>query len=135
MGYRYEKGEHRHKHAWNHDYPGFSTAQGHLVGKCPNNVSQPVAEALLNQAVAEPDPFVIPGEAAARAPTRLYGVYKGAIYEAVSSGAGSYHAYPWRARRGRPSLPQGMLEKLEKLATKEGYLDEFREWIDQYGTW
>lgn len=134
MPYRYERGEHRHKHCWNNDYAGFVVFQGrHEVGKCPNTINDTLAETLLNQAVAEPDPFAVPGQVQHKWPRRLYAVYRGVIYEAVPTQPGSYHGYPWQARKGRSPLPPEVVEQLREVARRQGCLDDFEEWLDQYG--
>ena len=133
MPYRYERGEHRYKHCWNNDYAGFGQWQGHEVGKCPNTITNAIAETVLNQAVAEPDPFAEPGQAPDPLPKRLYGVYKGVIYEAVQTQPGSYHGYPWQARKGRPPLPPEVVDQLRQMARNQGYAKEFEEWLDENG--
>jgi hypothetical protein len=131
--YKYERGEHRIKHRWRNDYAGFIRQHGHLIGKCPATITEAIAETVLNQAVAEPDPFVIPGRAPALWPKRLYGVYEGVIYEAVPTEPGkSYHGYPWRGREGRGPLPSEVVSRLRELASAEGHLEEFEDWLDQY---
>lgn len=133
MPYKYERGEHRRKHCWNRDYADFVEQHGHLVGKCPNTITDVVAQTVLNQAVAEPDPFFVPGRAADSWPKRLYGVYRGVIYEAVPTQPGkSYHGYPWRGRDGRGPLSSEVVERLRVLARAEGYLDEFESWLDEH---
>ena len=133
MPYRYERGEHRRKHCWNQDRADFVLQNGVLVGKCPKSITDAVAETVLNQAVAEPDPFAVPGRAGNPWPKRLYGVYKGVIYEAVPTQPGkSYHGYPWRGREGRGALPTEVVVQLRALADAEGYLKDFEAWLDQY---
>jgi hypothetical protein len=133
VSYRYERGEHRRKHCWNQDRAVFIQQNGHLVGKCPTSITDSIAETILNQAVAEPDPFVVPGRKPRAWPGRFYGVYKGVIYEAVPTQPGqSYHGYPWRGREGRGPLPAEVVEQLRDLAVAQGCLDEFEDWLDQY---
>lgn len=133
MPYKYERGDHRTKHCWKRDQADFVQQQGHLVGKCPSSITDSVAETILNQAVAEPDPFLVPGRAAASWPKRLYGVHKGVIYEAVPTQPGkSYHGYPWRGRDGRGPLPTLVVERLRAMAEAEGYLKEFKSWLDEH---
>jgi hypothetical protein len=60
--YKYERGEHRRKHCWKRDVADFVDEHGYLVGKCPSSITDAIAEKLLNQAVAEPDPFVVRGQ-------------------------------------------------------------------------
>lgn len=133
MAYQYERGEHRRKHCWNQDRADFAPWHGHLAGKCPKSITDAVAETVLNQAVAEPDPFVVPGRQPNPWPKKLYGVFKGVIYEAVPTQPGkSYHGYPWRAREGRGPLPAEVVDRLRELARAEGHLDAFEEWLDQY---
>jgi hypothetical protein len=132
--YRYERGEHRHKHCWKNDHAGFALWQGrYQVGKCPKTITDVVAETLLNQAVAEPDPFFVPGQVKDKWPRRLYAVYRGVIYEAVPTQPGSYHGYPWQARPGRSPLPPEVIDQLRDMARKQGCADEFEEWLDQHG--
>lgn len=133
MPYRYERGEHRRKHCWNRDYADFLEKDGHLVGKCPKGITDAIAETLLNQAIAEPDPFQIPGRVADLWPKRLYAVHKGVIYEAVPTQPGtSYHGYPWRGREGRSPLPVEVIERLRAMAEAEGYAEQFEHWLDEY---
>ena len=94
MQYKYERGDHRRKHCWTRGYADFIEEHGHLVGKCPSSITDALAERLLNQAVAEPDPFAIRGAPADSWPKRLYAVYRGVIYEAVPTQPGkSYHFF------------------------------------------
>ena len=103
------------------------------MGKCPNSITDDVAQSVLDQAVAEPDPFAVPGRAPDAWPKRLYGVHKGVIYEAVPTQPGrSYHGYPWRGREGRGPLPPEVVDRLRELAAAEGHLDTFENWLDQY---
>lgn len=133
MRYHYERGEHRRKHCWKRDHADFVVLHGHRVGKCPSTITDAVAEAVLNQAVAEPEPFVVPGRQADTWPKRLYGVYKGVIYEAVPTQPGkSYHGYPWRGRDGRGPLPTEVIERLRALAEDEGYFEAFESWLNEH---
>jgi hypothetical protein len=119
--------------AWQ-DRADFVQQHGGLVGKCPKTITDEIAERVLNQAVAEPDPFVVPGRAPDPWPKRLYGVYKGVIYEAVPTQPGkSYHGYPWRSRPGRGPLPAEVIDQLREFAKAEGYFEEFEDWLDQHG--
>jgi len=131
--YRYERGEHRFKHCWKNDYAGFVSPHGVPIGKCPKSITDTIAEIVLNQAVAEPDPFVVPGRPPDPWPKRLYGVYRGVIYEAVPTPPGkSYHGYPWRGRDGRGPLPSEVVDRLRDLARIAGFQAEFEDWLDQY---
>lgn len=133
MHYKYDRGDHRRKHCWNRDSADFVEEQGHLVGKCPSTVTDAVAERLLNQAVAEPDPFAVRGRATAAWPRRLYAVYHGVVYEAVPTQPGtSYHGYPWRGRSGRGPLPTEVIEQLRIQAGAEGFSREFEGWLDEH---
>jgi hypothetical protein len=133
LSYKYERGEHRRKHCWKRDDGGFVQTAGNLVGKCPNSITDEIAEKLLNQAVAEPDPFVLRGRAPDTWPKRLYAVYRGVIYEAAPTQPGkSYHGYPWRGRSGRGPLPSEVIERLRSMAEVEGYLEEFESWLDEH---
>lgn len=134
MPYKYDRGEHRHKHCWNHDKAGFVVWAGHHeVGKCPKSINNEVAEAILNQGVAEPDPFPASGLGPESYPQRLYGVYRGVIYEAVPTQPGSYHGYPWQARNGRSQLPVEIVDRLREMAVRQGCVETFERWLDEYG--
>ena len=59
---------------------------------------------------------------------RLYVVHEGAIYEAQTSDAGrSYHAYPYKGR-----LSNSLLLELEEMATNEGTVQGFRDWVGKH---
>jgi hypothetical protein len=131
--YKYERGEHRRKHCWKQDDADFVDVDGHLVGKCPKTITDDIAEKLLNQAVAEPDPFAVPGRPASLWPKRLYTVHRGVIYEAAPTQPGkSYHGYPWRGRPGRGPLPTEVIDQLRVKAEAEGFLEEFESWLDEH---
>jgi hypothetical protein len=131
--YQYERGEHRRKHCWRNARADFVPQNGVLVGKCPNTITDIIAETILNQAVAEPDPFAIAGQPPSGWPKRLYGVYKGVIYEAVPTQPGkSYHGYPWRGREGRGPLPREVVEQLRDRARTDRCLEDFEAWLDEY---
>jgi hypothetical protein len=131
--YLYERGDHRRKHCWGNDRADFVFQSGVLVGKCPKSITDRIAEQVLNSAVAEPDPFVVPGRVPDTWPKRLYGVYKGVIYEAVPTQPGkSYHGYPWRGREGRGPLPEEVVNTLRELARAENHLEEFERWLSEY---
>lgn len=133
MPYQYDRGEHRRKHCWKRPYADFIPEQGHLVGKCPSTITDAVAQAILDQAVPEPDPFLVPGREVESWPKRLYCVHKGVIYEGVPTEPGkSYHGYPWRGREGRGPLPTPVIERLRVLAQAEGYLEQFENWLDEH---
>jgi hypothetical protein len=131
VAYKYERGEHRKKHCWNNDYADFVERDGHLLGKCPNSITDEIAATLLRSAIAEPEPFAVPGRTPR--PKRLYGVHRGVIYEAVPTQPGkSYHGYPWRGREGRGPLATEVVTQLRAMAAAEGYLDQFESWLDEH---
>lgn len=131
--YHYERGEHRKKHCWKHAHAAIESRDGHLVGKCPNTLTDALAEAILQSAIEEPDPFELPGQSKGH-PKKLYAVYNGVIYEAVPTNPGrSYHGYPWTRREGRTQLPREIVNELRRRANEEGCLEKFEDWFDQYG--
>jgi len=108
-------------------------SHGHLVGKCPRSITDTIAQTVLNQSVAEPDPFIVPGRKPDPIPKRLYGVYRGVIYEGAPTQPGtSYHGYPWRGREGRGPLPDEVVDRLREISRIEGFLEEFEDWLNDY---
>jgi len=131
--YKYDRGEHRKKHCWKEDRADFVMSHGHLVGKCPRSITDTIAQTVLNQSVAEPDPFIVPGRKPDPIPKRLYGVYRGVIYEGAPTQPGtSYHGYPWRGREGRGPLPDEVVDRLREISRIEGFLEEFEDWLNDY---
>ena len=121
----YERGEHRHKHCWGNNYPGFEPGARGAIGKCPSTLRDADAQLLLASGIpfykSEGDPY----------PSYIYNVYRGVIYEAVPTNPGkSYHGYPWRGRRGR--IPQRILEQLRDRARVDGDEKEFKKWLKLY---
>ncbi len=51
MVWHYERGDHRHKHRWKHDFAGFVPGKKGPIGKCPKHVTQEIAEKALNEGV------------------------------------------------------------------------------------
>lgn len=127
--WRYERGEGRTKHRWQHDYAGFVPAERGACGKCASSINQELAEQLLNEGV----PFAEMGDH--DWPSRIYAVYQGAIYEAVPTIPGtSYHGYPRRGDLpGRTPLPRAILRKLEAKALERNEANELKQWLKQYG--
>lgn len=122
----YEKGERRHKHVGNNDYPEFyyiNDNPRHAIGKCPKNLVGDERTALLREAIPEGN-----GDREIGFHKRLYAVHHGAIYRAETTTYGkSYHGYPYRGKMGR-----AMLEKLRGIAANKECLKEFGDWVDQY---
>lgn len=124
MTWRYEPDENpKRKHAWGNPYAGFVTMQGIQIGKCPNNISIPDAERLLNGG--------IPVEATRSAsawPKRIYIVHDGVVYRATPTNPGvSYHAFPERAEDFR-RLPRHDQEAILDEAERLGQGDQVRRW-------
>ena len=99
------------------------------VGKCAKSIDQEGAERLLNDGV----PFLESADSGW--PARIYGVYQGAIYEAVPTTPGeSYHGYPWRGDLpGRSPLPRSLRKALEARAASQNEEREFKQWLTKYG--
>ena len=122
---RYEKGERRFKHVGKSGEPELRPINDnprHVIGLCPNDVSDVERTRLLNLAVplAEPDRDL-------PVPKKVYAVFRGAIYEAQTSDRGtSYHAYPYKGK-----LSDGMLDQLEAMAQGQDCVLEFRRWVQK----
>jgi hypothetical protein len=128
--WRYERGEGRRKHQWDKGYAGFQPSQRGAVGKCPNNVTEEIAQKILNEE-ARP---IYDGDGRAF-PDRFYAVYKGVVYEAVPTQPGiSYHAYPWRGDLpGRRTLSRRVRRELLQIADIRGEVKELERWLKKYG--
>jgi hypothetical protein len=126
----YDPAEHRVKHCWSEPRADFVTTGVGIVGKCPSTLSKAQARELLNDAEFEgkqPDQTVVEVM-----PERVWNVHEGVIYEAVSSGLGAYHGYPWRGRPGRNRLARGVKRALQQKADTQGYGREFQDWLKRY---
>lgn len=128
MELEYERGEGRYKHRWGKDQAGFCPSAKGAIGKCHKSITEETAEELLMSGFHyrenDDDP----------SPSKIYAVYKGAIYEAVPTVPGkSWHGYPWRGDlKGRPPLPRRIKRNLEEQARQAGYLEEFERWLKHY---
>lgn len=126
----YDPAEHRVKHCWSEPRADFVKTGTAIIGKCPSTLSKNHARDLLNDAEfegKESDQTV-----ADVMPERAWAVHEGVVYEAVPSGPGAYHGYPWRGRPSRNRLPRSVKRALEQKAEQQGYGREFRDWLDQY---
>lgn len=86
--FEYDRGIHRKKHCWNHDYADFIEKNGAFIGKCPNTITDEMAKSILNSGVA----FRKHG---CQEIEYIYSVFKGVVYEAVPTRPGkSFHGYP-----------------------------------------
>lgn len=125
--YRYERGEGRVKHRWQHDYAGFLPSKRGPVGKCHRSISESEATRLLHSGVLPPfpDPPGLPPH-----PREIFNVYKGIPYVAVPTVPGrSYHGYPWSGR-----MSPTVRNELRVRAVKQGYERAFDQWLRTYGT-
>lgn len=125
---KYERGEGRYKHRWNKDQADFCPGAKGAVGKCHNSITEKVAEDLLRGGF----PYCENNDD--QSPSKIYAVYKGAIYEAVPTVPGkSWHGYPWRGDlKGRSPLPRRIKRNLKEQAEQAGYLEEFERWLKKY---
>lgn len=135
MTWKYERGEHRYKHRWKNDFPGFQPREPKRssIGKCPKHVDEEIAQQALNNGVPF---FDMPGDDTCcdAFPSKIYTVYQGVIYEAAVTTPGeSFHGYPWRALPGHPPLPKTILRELEKKITKDEEKQIFKAWLRKYG--
>ena len=126
----YDPAEHRVKHCWSEMRADFVTTGVGTIGKCPSTLSRDQARVLLNDAEFDGKQ---PNQSVADAlPERAWNVYEGVIYEAVPSGPGAYHGYPWRGRPSRNRLARKVKRALQEKAELEGFGREFRDWLDRY---
>lgn len=121
--WEYDPGERRGKHRWNHNFPGFVTLSGKLVGKCSSDITKEIAKRLINTGV----PYVSPRSNSGY-PQYIYNVYRGAVYVARPTIPGrSYHGHPMKG-----PVPRGIVAQLTTKAEREGTLDEFRKWLKDH---
>lgn len=129
MSRRYERGEGRYKHRWNKDEAGFVPGAKGAIGKCHKSITEEIAERVLSQGIPYYD------QPEDEYPAKIYGVYRGVIYEAVpTTPEVSWHGYPWRGDlRGRNPLPRKIIRQLKEQAEHDGYLKEYEQWLKEYG--
>jgi hypothetical protein len=120
----YDSGGCRQKHKWNHEEAGFANDYGKSIGKCSSMITQDVAQRLLDDGIPYPD---------ANNPERIYNVFHGVIYMAISSGNNNWHGFPWRKLPGRKLLPASVKTELETRSDTQDHLKEFRAWMKNYG--
>jgi hypothetical protein len=125
--WQYERGEGRHKHCWAKDEAGFHPSPKGLVGKCHASITNDIAVNLLRNGVV----YYAPGSLFVE---HVYAVYRGTIYEAAPTRIGeSFHGYPWRGDLGGGGLPPRILRRLRDMATRQGCIKEFEQWLTTYG--
>lgn len=129
--WHYDRGDGRYKHCWNKPYAGFVPGYKGSIGKCSCNITQDIAQNILNKGI----PFFFVKKSGREYPRYIYCVYGGVIYEAVPTVPGiSYHGYPWRGDlKGRTKIPHSIMKKLRKIAEEDGFLQEFDKWKKTYG--
>ncbi|MGI9211747.1 MAG: hypothetical protein ACR2HF_04685 [Methylococcaceae bacterium] len=119
----YSSGENRHKHHWDKPEAGFISQGSMYIGKCPTHLTRNQAQILLDTGIPYPE----------NNPKRIYNVYQGVIYEAVSANDGTWHGYPWRFLPGRNVLPRLVKKTLRNRAIDAGEAKAFDQWIKEYG--
>jgi hypothetical protein len=119
----YDKGERRFKHVGRRPeaYIQFDdSSPKKWIGKCPNNIPDTVKAEILNKAIPAAS-----ADAEIAYVDRLYAVYQGVVYEAMSSDEGqTYHAYPYRGR-----LTKALVIQLKAMAIAEGSLMALKDWF------
>lgn len=124
--WKYERGEHRHKHCWANDWAGFVPSYRGKIGKCPSSITDMEAETLLNSGV--PYFYEEPSDSST-CPDIIYNVRNGIPYEAVpTTPTVSFHAYPWAGR-----LPRHIRDELRRRAEASGHHKEFKAWMKEHG--
>lgn len=115
----------KRKHRWRHAHAGFVEQCGEKVGKCPSDLTDAMAEELLNtQAV----PYFNP-KARGPSPDRLYVVHEGVVYRAVPTRAGrSFHGFP-ESPEHLARLPRAVLAQILALAERLGCKDRVQDWM------
>lgn len=125
-GCRYERGEGRFKHRWSNDEAGFEPSPNGPVGKCHNSITETVAEDLLRDGVPEESPFPHSDDPAVP-PARIFNLYRGVPYVAVTTQSGSYHGFPWRG-----PLPASVEDELLEIAHQRDVESELKRWLRKY---
>jgi hypothetical protein len=125
MTYQYDAGEQRHKHHWNKSYAGVIDTPNGPVGKCPNTITQELAEKLLNEDTGIP--WYNPKKRKSldpQTPNAIYNVHEGVVYKAVPTRPGcSYHGYPVK------EIPKEIQERLYQLAEQKHCKRELEKWL------
>lgn len=126
----YDPGEHRVKHCWSRPDAEFVSIGSGFIGKCPSTLTKLKAKELLNDAEFEGKNLGL--VLSDLMPDRVWNVHEGVIYEAVPSGSGSYHGYPWRGRPGRNRLAREVKKALFEKAKMQDYEKEYLDWLSKY---
>jgi hypothetical protein len=125
--WKYDAGVQRHKHHWNRPYAGIVFDGKEPVGKCPNNMTQELAEELLNEGIPWYDPKrpLICSQTQLPYPQAIYNVYEGVVYKAIPTQVGcSYHGFPVIKK-----IPEEIKEQLYQLAEQKGCKRELTKWL------
>jgi len=125
--WRYEPDENpKRKHRWAHPAPGFIVLPtGERVGKCPADVTNAEAEAVLNAGV----PWSPPRGWDRPYPKRIWCIHRGWLYRAEPTNPGrSYRAFPEDPDR-ELALPPVVRRELERRAEVLGMARELRRWL------
>lgn len=125
-GFRYERGEGRHKHRWKLDQAGFQPGSRGPIGKCHHSIDESTAQKLLRSGIVAASPYQDEEDY----PSEVYTVYRGVPYVAVPTTPGkSYPGYPWRGRMA-PSVKRELFAR----ARAEGTERVFDTWLSEYGS-
>lgn len=115
----------KRKHRWKQNHAGFEQVSGEKVGRCPANLSNEQAEALIND---QSVPFVNP-RAPGPTPDRLYVVHEGVVYRAKPTRAGvSFHAFPEDPEH-LAGLPKRWKAEILALADRLGCKKGVEDWM------
>jgi hypothetical protein len=123
----YDAGEHRFKHCGRDPQANIVKDGSTVIGKCPSTLTKDKARDLLNAGE------YIGKESGETSPDKIWNVHEGVVYEAVPSGKGNYHGYPWCARPGRKMIPRAIKSNLEQKAKEEGFAKEYSNWMKLNG--
>lgn len=111
---------HRDKHRWDRDYASFVREEEKLVGKCPCDIDDAVAQRLLEDGI----PYRGRNRGGAY-PERIYNVYRGVPFRAHEMAPGVYHGFPEHPSR----LPPEIREKLRARADEADEREAFEAWL------
>lgn len=120
----YDKGERRYKHVGKSAEATIDDGNpAKVIGKCPNNIADPVKLTVLKDAIAE-----LPAEANELFPSCMFAVHEGVIYDCRTTSIGkSYHAFPYHGE-----MLRSLHERLAQTADAQTHSKAFKRWTAKH---
>ncbi len=117
----YEKGEKRYKHVGKSAEATIDDGNpAKVVGKCPNNIADPIKRQVLNEAIAE-----LAAEAIEPFPSRMFGVHEGVIYDCRTTTLDN--AFPYHGE-----MLRSLHDRLAQTKDAQTHTKAFKRWTAKH---